>query len=67
MRSVITSKGDLVCGHLEEDGPGLKSLEAINKSLLMKLLWKVQTGEAEWFRFTSAKFKDINGEWIKYH
>ncbi|XP_026410684.1 uncharacterized protein LOC113305910 [Papaver somniferum] len=45
-------------------GLGLRRLEVMNKSLLTKLLWKIETEEVEWTQFMSAKYKNKNTEWI---
>ncbi|XP_026433324.1 uncharacterized protein LOC113330708 [Papaver somniferum] len=50
-----------------EGGLGLRSLEDINKSLLMKLAWKMQNDNDEWAKFFQAKFQDKNGIWINYY
>ncbi|XP_026378873.1 uncharacterized protein LOC113273353 [Papaver somniferum] len=52
------------CAPLEERGLGIRRLKVINKALLMKMVWKIQTSDAEWARFMRAKFYTVNGEWI---
>ncbi|XP_026419860.1 uncharacterized protein LOC113315823 [Papaver somniferum] len=61
-RKAITLKWDKVCVPLEEGGLGIKRLEIVNKSFLMKLLWKLLESEAEWAVFMRAKYFTDNGE-----
>ncbi|XP_026378898.1 uncharacterized protein LOC113273380 [Papaver somniferum] len=53
-RKMVTIKWDKVCAPLEEGGLGLKRLSVINKALLMKLLWMLNS-EEEWAVFMRAK------------
>ncbi|XP_026384787.1 uncharacterized protein LOC113280367 [Papaver somniferum] len=66
-RKLVTLKWEKVCVPFKEGGMGIRSLEVINKALLMKLIWKIQQGNDEWVLFFHAKFKMKNGEWITYH
>ncbi|XP_026410463.1 uncharacterized protein LOC113305660 [Papaver somniferum] len=52
-----------VCAPYEEGGHGIKRLEVVKKSLLMKMIWKIINSDEEWELFFSAKFKDRNGQW----
>ncbi|XP_026419794.1 uncharacterized protein LOC113315728 [Papaver somniferum] len=63
-RKCVTLKWEKTCSPMEEGGIGLRRLEVVNKSLLMKMLWKIQTSDAEWERFMRAKFTNLKGEWI---
>ncbi|XP_026383816.1 uncharacterized protein LOC113279339 [Papaver somniferum] len=47
---------------LSEGGLGIRRLEVINKSLLMKLFWKIQNGTEEWDKFFQAKFQNKKGD-----
>lgn len=67
VKKLVTVNWDEVNSPLEEGGLGLRRLEIINKSLLMKLLWKIEIEDVEWTVFMRAKYKDKNEEWIKYH
>ncbi|XP_026451545.1 uncharacterized protein LOC113351837 [Papaver somniferum] len=46
-----------------EGGLGLQRLEIINKSLLMKILWRIINSEDEWALFIKAKFQDKHHQW----
>ncbi|XP_026449278.1 uncharacterized protein LOC113349515 [Papaver somniferum] len=63
-RKCVTLKWDETCAPMEKGGLSIRRMEVINKSLLMKLVWKIQNSKAEWARFMRAKFYTINGEWI---
>ncbi|XP_026416499.1 uncharacterized protein LOC113311932 [Papaver somniferum] len=63
-RKCVTLKWDDTCAPLEEGGLGIRRLKVINKSLLMKMVWKIHTSDAEWARFMREKFCTVNGEWI---
>ncbi|XP_026454189.1 uncharacterized protein LOC113355526 [Papaver somniferum] len=67
VKKLVTVKWDEVNSPVEEGGLGLRILEVINKALLMKLLWKIENEDVEWTLFMRSKYKDKNGEWIKYH
>ncbi|XP_026452181.1 uncharacterized protein LOC113352588 [Papaver somniferum] len=60
VKKLVTVKWDEVNSPVEEGGLGLRRLEVINKALLMKLLWKIETEDVEWNLFMRAKFKDKN-------
>ncbi|XP_026436577.1 uncharacterized protein LOC113334564 [Papaver somniferum] len=66
-KKLLTVKWEEVNSPLAEGGLGLRSLEDINKSLLMKLAWKMQNDVDEWVKFFQAKFQDKNGSWINYY
>ncbi|XP_026428196.1 uncharacterized protein LOC113324069 [Papaver somniferum] len=52
-----------VCKPYEEGGLGIKRLEVINRSLLMKMLWKILNSDREWALFFDAKFQNKYGQW----
>ncbi|XP_026435164.1 uncharacterized protein LOC113332878 [Papaver somniferum] len=52
-----------VCSPYSEGGLGLQRLEILNKSLLMKILWRIINSEAEWALFIKAKFQDKQQQW----
>ncbi|XP_026458499.1 uncharacterized protein LOC113359014 [Papaver somniferum] len=64
VKKLITVKWDEVCAPVEEGGLGIWRLEIVNKSLLLKLLRKIETEDAEWTRFMKEKYKNKKGEWI---
>ncbi|XP_026451890.1 uncharacterized protein LOC113352259 [Papaver somniferum] len=66
-RKVITIKWDSVCSPIDEGGIGLRRLEILNKSLLMKLYWKILNGDDEMSIYFQAKYQDRNGDWIQYY
>ncbi|XP_026383776.1 uncharacterized protein LOC113279290 [Papaver somniferum] len=46
VKKLITVKWDEVCAPMEEGGLGIRRLEVVNKDLLMKLLWRIETEDA---------------------
>ncbi|XP_026378236.1 uncharacterized protein LOC113272641 [Papaver somniferum] len=64
VKTLVTVKWDEVNAPLIEGGLGVRRLEVMNKALLMKLLWKIETEEVEWTQFMRAKYKNKNNEWI---
>ncbi|XP_026459608.1 uncharacterized protein LOC113360302 [Papaver somniferum] len=67
VRKPITLKWEKACPPLDEGGLGIRQLEDINKSMLMKLCWKMQNGNDKWSRFFQPKFQDKTGNWIEYY
>ncbi|XP_026442291.1 uncharacterized protein LOC113341748 [Papaver somniferum] len=63
VRKFKTISWKRVCTPYEEGGLGIKRLKIINKSLLMKMMWKILNSKEEWALFFSAKFKDRKGQW----
>ncbi|XP_026398917.1 uncharacterized protein LOC113294756 [Papaver somniferum] len=66
-KKLLTVKWEEINAPFAEEGLGLRILKDINKSLLMKLTWKMQNDEDEWAKFFQAKFQDKHGEWINYY
>ncbi|XP_026387520.1 uncharacterized protein LOC113282432 [Papaver somniferum] len=64
VKKLVTVKWEEVNAPLAEGGPGIRRLEVMNKVLLLKLLWKIETEDDEWTRFMRAKYKNKNGDWI---
>ncbi|XP_026400560.1 uncharacterized protein LOC113296467 [Papaver somniferum] len=48
VKKLVTAKWDEVNSPISEGGMGLRRLEIMNKALLMKLLWKIETKDVEW-------------------
>ncbi|XP_026459791.1 uncharacterized protein LOC113360499 [Papaver somniferum] len=63
VKKLITVKWDEVNAPTTEGGLGLSRLEVMNKSLLMKLLWKIETEDVEWTNLLRSKYKNKNNEW----
>ncbi|XP_026435781.1 uncharacterized protein LOC113333563 [Papaver somniferum] len=63
VKKLITVKWDELNAPITESGLRLRRLEVMNKSLLMKLLWKIETEDVEWTNFMRAKYKNKNNEW----
>ncbi|XP_026398453.1 uncharacterized protein LOC113294270 [Papaver somniferum] len=63
-RKLITVKWDEVNSHFVEGGLDIRRWEVVNKALLLKLLWKIETEDEEWTRFMKEKYKNKNGDWI---
>ncbi|XP_026451725.1 uncharacterized protein LOC113352064 [Papaver somniferum] len=52
-----------VCAPFTEGGLGIRSLEVINKDLLMKMMWNFMNSSDECSSFFAAKYKDKYGQW----
>ncbi|XP_026455541.1 uncharacterized protein LOC113356584 [Papaver somniferum] len=52
---------DKVCTSYEEGGIGLTSMTMMNKSLIMKLWWQINTSKKKWAKYLIAKFFGRNG------
>ncbi|OVA16906.1 Reverse transcriptase zinc-binding domain [Macleaya cordata] len=64
---MITSAWHKVCRPMNEGGLGIRRLEWINKSLLMKMCWFVMTSQSQGAKFLRAKYTKKRGGWITYH
>ncbi|XP_026417052.1 uncharacterized protein LOC113312518 [Papaver somniferum] len=64
IRKIVTLKWEKTCAPLAEGRLGIKQL---NKSMLMKMCWKIQNGNDEWSKFFQGKFQDKNCNWIDYY
>ncbi|XP_026399415.1 uncharacterized protein LOC113295281 [Papaver somniferum] len=67
VKKLVTIKWDEVCAPMEEGGLGIRILEVVNKALLLKLLWRIETEDKEWTRFMKEKYKNKKGEWRVDH
>ncbi|XP_026399964.1 uncharacterized protein LOC113295850 [Papaver somniferum] len=63
VKKLITVKWDAVNTPVDEGGLGLRKLKVMNKSVVLKLLWKIETEDVELTSFMRAKYKNKNGEW----
>ncbi|XP_026384030.1 uncharacterized protein LOC113279558 [Papaver somniferum] len=63
IRKAKTISWRRVCTPFNEGGLGIRRLSNVNKSLLMKMMWKLLTSKEEWSLFFAARFKDKNGQW----
>ncbi|XP_026436139.1 uncharacterized protein LOC113334001 [Papaver somniferum] len=63
VKKLVTVKWDEVNTPTIEGGLGLRRLEGMNKAMLMKLLWKIETKEVEWTQFMREKYKNKKNEW----
>ncbi|XP_026451485.1 uncharacterized protein LOC113351766 [Papaver somniferum] len=52
-----------VCNPYAEGGIGIRRLEVINKSLLMKMIWRIINSKEVWVLLFYAKFQDKHGKW----
>ncbi|XP_026416392.1 uncharacterized protein LOC113311808 [Papaver somniferum] len=64
VKRLVTVKWDEVNSPISEGGLRLRRLEIMNKTLLMKLLWKIETEDVEWTQFMRSKYKNSKNEWI---
>ncbi|XP_026419520.1 uncharacterized protein LOC113315459 [Papaver somniferum] len=67
VRKTLTLKWEKTCSPLSEGGLGIIELKDINKSMLMKLCWRIQNGNDECAKLFQGKFQDKNGNWIEYY
>ncbi|XP_026383526.1 uncharacterized protein LOC113279023 [Papaver somniferum] len=63
VKKMITVKWEEVNAPFAEGGLGIRRLEVVNKELLLKFLWKIETEDEEWTIFVKAKYKNKDGEW----
>ncbi|XP_026446086.1 uncharacterized protein LOC113346789 [Papaver somniferum] len=52
-----------VCTPYSEGGLGIQRLEVINKSLLMKMMWRIMKSNDDWALFFKEKYMNKNGVW----
>ncbi|XP_026419470.1 uncharacterized protein LOC113315405 [Papaver somniferum] len=67
VNKLVIVKWEEVNAPLTEGGLGIRRLEVMNKALLLKLLWKIETEDDEWTRFMRAKYKNKNDPFVQQH
>ncbi|KAF6161998.1 hypothetical protein GIB67_021919 [Kingdonia uniflora] len=66
-RKVVTVSWAKTFKPTNEGGLGLRRLQDINKSLLMKLVWEVIQGKTEWAKYIHTKFYNTAGGMTNYY